>query len=285
MMSRFLLFLSLIGLDFISAQYLITRPESLLNNGADYLVITHNNFTSKVNPLCRLRDSLGMRVKMAEVNLIYQNFLATRPRVDRIKAFLHQVYNAWSPRPNYVLLVGDANRADSTQDFVPSKLFPKFSYPYSYGGSYHASDNWFVELADSNYTPDMIIGRLPVNTAASAESVVNKIIRYETTMPSGQWLRTVCMDASNDRERYAVDYDTAFMTPARDSIIRIYERFTGNTSRTRTIQAFNQGVVFILAVSHGAEISWEGSMGYTLFHSNDIAQLTNANYPVCMGRG
>ncbi len=275
----------LISAGSVSAQYLITRPESLMNNGADYLVITHNSFTTQANRLCRLRDSLGLRVKMAEVDLVYQNFLTSRPRADRIKAFLHQVYNAWNPRPQYVLLVGDANRTDTTRDYLPSKLFPKFSYPYSYGGSYHASDNWYAELADSNYIPDIMIGRLPVSTAASADSVVSKIIRYETTPPSGQWLRTVCMDASNDRERYAVDYDTAFFTPARDSIIRIYERITGNTSRTRTIQAFNQGVILMLAVSHGAQISWEGSMGYTLFHSSDIAQLTNANYAVCMGRG
>jgi len=258
-----------------------------MNNGADYLVVTHNNFTTQANRLCRLRDSLGLRVKMAEVSLVYQNFLTTRPRADRIKAFLHQVYNAWNPRPQYVLLVGDANRTDSTRDYLPSKLFPKFSYPYSYGGSFHASDNWYAELADSNYVPDIIIGRLPVSSAASADSVVSKIVRYETTPPSGQWLKTVLMDASVDRERYATDYDTAFFRVAGDSVIKVYESSGAPTDslRRRTVRGMNQGVVFTLAVSHGAEVSWEGNTGRTLFSYLDIPSLTNANYSVCFGRG
>jgi hypothetical protein len=273
----------------VSAQYLITRPESLMNNGADYLVVTHNNFTASMNRLCRLRDSLGLRVKMAEVSLVYQNFLTSRPRADRIKAFLHQVYNAWSPRPQYVLLVGDANRTDSTRDYLPSKLFPKFSYPYAFGGTQHASDNWYAELADSNYIPDIVIGRLPVSSTASADSVVSKIVRYETTPPSGQWLRTVLVDISEDMVSYANQYHTLYFRPAGDSVIEVYWRNVSNPTsdslRRRTIQAFNQGVVFAFPVCHGAEIAWACSQGYTLFDSSDVYRLTNTSYPTSFGWG
>ncbi|MBM3314835.1 hypothetical protein FJY71_03200, partial [candidate division WOR-3 bacterium] len=55
----------LIAAGSAAAQYLITTPESLMSNGADYLVITHDTFTDAVYPLCELRDSLGLSVKMA----------------------------------------------------------------------------------------------------------------------------------------------------------------------------------------------------------------------------
>ncbi|MBN2465429.1 hypothetical protein JXD38_07375 [candidate division WOR-3 bacterium] len=46
-----------------------------------------------------------VEVKMAEVSLIYSAF-PTGARTDRIRAFMQQVYDHWSTRPEFVLLVG-----------------------------------------------------------------------------------------------------------------------------------------------------------------------------------
>jgi hypothetical protein len=268
------------------ARYLISTPDSLRDNGADYLVITHGSFTAALDPLCRLRESLGLEVKLAEVGLIYSTF-DSGPRPDRIKSFLRRVYDYWSPRPEFVLLVGDACR-DSTQgDLVPSKLFPKFSYYYFGGLTQHASDNWYVQLAGRDSIPDLVLGRLPVRTVAQADSVVSKIVRYETTPDTGLWTRTVLLAATTDFLPYAVAIETTFFRPADESVYKVIES-QGNSSflRSRIRAGFNQGAALTCAVTHGTQPpAWVGTTR-TLFNYQDVDSLVNRDrLTIALGSG
>jgi hypothetical protein len=268
-----------------SADYLVTTPDSLMANSADYLVIAHPDFTNALYPLCRLRDSLGLEVKMAEVSLIYSTFTSGE-RYDRIRAFLEQVYDNWDTRPEFVLLVGDACR-DSTQgDFLPVKLFPKFSYAYAGGLTMHGADNWYATLEGADSTPDIVIGRLPVSTLADAESLVAKIVAYETSTDTGAWTRSAMFVSSNDRAPDAAELESLYFRPNGDSSYTVVES-QGNSSflRHKTIAGFNQGVSLALHCAHGSQPpSWAGSK--VLFSYADVESLHNAAaLPVVLDRG
>jgi hypothetical protein len=278
-----LLALSLAGP--LAAGYLITTPDSLMTNSADYLVITHPDFTSALYPLCALRDSLGLEVKMAEVSQIYSAF-PTGARYDRIRAFMEQVYNHWNTRPEFVLLVGDACR-DSTQgDFVPVKLFPKFSYDYAGGLTTHGADNWYATLSGHDSIPDLIIGRLPVNKLANAESLVAKILRYEASTDTDQWTHTTMFVSSNDRAPDAAELESLYFKPNGDSCYTVVES-QGSSAflRHKTLAGFNEGVSLVCHSAHGSQPpSWVGSK--TLFSYPDVDSLHNADaLPVVLDRG
>jgi hypothetical protein len=268
-----------------TAGYLIATPDSLMQNSADYLVVTHDSFTNAVYPLCELRDSLGLEVKMAQLSLIYSTF-DSGPRTDRIRAFLQQAYDHWSPRPQYVLLVGDACR-DSTQgDFLPSKLLPKFSYPYAGGLTEHCSDNWYATLEGQDSVPDIIIGRLPVQSAAKAESLVAKIVRYENTPDTEQWVRTSMILASDDFLYMATHADSAFFQPVAESVYTVYESQGASAYlRHKTVTGFNQGAHLVVQFTHGSQPpAWVGSK--TFFSYVDADSLANLGaLPVVLGRG
>jgi hypothetical protein len=258
----------------LAADYLITTPESLMTNSADYLIVTHPSFTSAMYPLCALRESLGLEVKMAEVSLIYSTF-PTGERCDRIRAFMEQVYANWNPRPEFVLLVGDASRDSTHDDFVPVKLFPKFSYPYAGGLTEHGADNWYATLSGADSIPDIIIGRMPVNTLARAESLVAKIVRYETSTDTGPWTRTAMLVSSNDREFIATGLESLFFRPNGDSCYTVVES-EGSSAflRHKTIAGFNEGASIVCHCAHGSQPpSWVGSK--TLFSYVDVDSLTN----------
>jgi hypothetical protein len=269
----------------LAAGYLITTPESLLTNSADYLVITHPDFTSALYPLCNLRDSLGLEVKMAEVSLIYSTF-PNGARCDRIRAFMEQVYANWSVRHEFVLLVGDACRDSTHDDFLPVKLFPKFSYAYASGLTMHGADNWYATLAGADSIPDIIIGRLPVNTLAGAESLVAKIIRYETSADTGQWTHTTMFVSSTDRAPDAAELESLYSKPNADSCYTVVES-EGSSAflRHKTLAGFNQGVSLVCHSAHGSQPpSWVGSK--TLFSYSDVDSLYNADaLPVVLDRG
>jgi hypothetical protein len=269
----------------LAAGYLITSPESLQTNSADYLVVTHPDFTNALYPLCALRESLGLEVKMAEVSLIYSTF-STGERTDRIRAFLQQVYDHWSPRPEFLLLVGDASR-DSTQgDFVPVKRFPKFSYPYAGGLTEHGADNWYATLSGADSIPDVIVGRLPVNTAAGAESLVAKIVAYETAPDTGLWTQTTMLVSSDDRAQDAIVLEALYFRPNADSCYTVVES-QGSSAflRHKTIAGFNQGASLVCHCAHGSQPpAWVGAK--TLFSYIDVDSLDNVEaLPVVLDRG
>lgn len=268
----------------VHSQYLITNSDSLMNNGADYLVITHQDFTSACNPLCKLRDSLGLSVKMAEVSLIYSTF-ADADKAASIKKFTQQVYNSWKPRPQYILLVGDACRGNEAKNFIPSKLFPKFSYSYLGGLTEHASDNWYVQLDGADNQPDIAIGRFPVQTLDGCKNLVEKVITYETKTAPGPWQRNVCMVVSTDFSQYATELENTYFKPAKDSIIKIQDNMGNSTVlRQMVVDAFNKGIVFLFMGCHGSTTPiWTGST--TLFSSQDVSKLKNSVFPVILGRG
>ena len=256
-----------------------------MTNSADYLVITHPDFTSAIYPLCALRDSLGLEVKVAEVSLIYSAF-PSDARCDRIRAFMEQVYANWNVRPTFVLLVGDACRDSTLDDFVPVKLFPKFSYAYAGGLTTHGADNWYATLSGADSIPDIIIGRLPVNTLAGAESLVAKILRYETSADTGPWTSTTMFVSSNDRAPDAVELESLYFAPNGDSSYTVVEsEGSSEFLRHKTLTGFNQGASLLCHCAHGSQPpAWTGSK--TLFSYLDVDSLTNTDaLPVVLDRG
>jgi hypothetical protein len=278
-----LLLLALVGP--LAAGYLITTPESLMANSADYLIITHPDFVNALYPLCALRESLGLDVKMAEVSLIYSTF-PSGERCDRIRAFMEQMYSNWNTRPEFVLLVGDACRDSTHDDFVPVKLFPKFSYPYASGLTEHGADNWYATLSGADSLPDIIIGRLPVNTLAGAESLVTKIVRYETSPDTGLWTHTTMFVSSTDRAPDAVELESLYFRPNGDSCYTVVES-EGSSAflRHKTVTGFNQGASLVCHSAHGYQPpAWAGSK--TLFSYLDVDSLNNTEaLPVVLDRG
>lgn len=84
----------------------------------------------------------------------------------QIRQYIQDAYDTWDPIPSYILLVGDAEQ-------VPT------NYVYS-----AASDLWYVTVDESDYYPDLFIGRIPADTSDEANTMVQKILTYEKTPPT-----------------------------------------------------------------------------------------------------
>ena len=94
------------------------KPSNLhsLTNGADYIIITHADFQSAIQPLAdfarrKILPSTGkFRVKVVDVQDVYDEFSGGVFDAQAIHDFLAYAYANWQPpKPSYVLLVGDGN--------------------------------------------------------------------------------------------------------------------------------------------------------------------------------
>ncbi len=220
---------------FVVAADAINAPDSLAKdtastlfdqqNGADYILITHREIGWDGNgdalpwleDLTALRQAQGLRVFVADIQDIYDEFSYGVAGPQALKDFLSYAYSSWTaPAPQYVLLVGDSTydpkdlwlNADTTA-YLPARLI--FT---DYKGE-TVSDDWFVTVSGDDAVADMHIGRLPAATAAQAAAMVAKIIAYETTantkfVDADAWEKNILLIADNQREGDGYAYEAAF---------------------------------------------------------------------------
>jgi hypothetical protein len=151
-------------------------------NGADYLIITHDNFYTNILPLANWKHAKGLITRVVRLSEI-----SPAPTSTNITAFIQNAYNTWNPPPTYVLLVGDSPH-------IPAW----YKTLHSYYGTYAATDLYYAAIDGSDYFPDLFLGRLPCNSSSQCDLMVQKILgvekapnptaaMYQTVLTAGQF--------------------------------------------------------------------------------------------------
>ncbi|MCK4233196.1 hypothetical protein KAX75_02120, partial [candidate division WOR-3 bacterium] len=138
----------------------------------EYLIITHDNFFQEVLPLADWKEKKGLTTKIVNTSEI----APSGPTADDIADYIKDAYDTWNPAPSYVLLVGDS-------DFIPTHY--RNPHPSDmHGGFDTATDLYYATVDGTDYFPDIYVGRLSVDTAAQATTIINKILDYERNPPA-----------------------------------------------------------------------------------------------------
>ena len=260
-------------------------PSDLRNpsNGADYIIITHQDFYADVLPLADQRASQGLRVEVVKLQDVFDEFSDGIYDPEAIRSFLSYAYANWAqPAPSYVLLVGDGN-----YDFKDNYGWgePNYIPPYLLD-----VDPWMGETAtDNRYVcvngpadilPDMNIGRLPVKTSLEAQAMVAKILDYEANSSTEEWNRKVLFvadnaDSAGDFPAYS-DAVADHYLPAPYQADKIYygENYTDPAeTQAAIVNAINDGRLIVSYVGHSNQYQW----GFpSLFHKDRVETLTNS---------
>jgi hypothetical protein len=139
--------------------------------GWDYIIITHPRFKLAADKLAAWRRKTGFKTHVS----VDQNWQASQ-----IKTRLQQAYNAWDIPPVYILIIGDA-------EFIPCfyQTWHWFNDEDKREGrdpsqGYIGTDLYYTTMGGgTDYTPDISIGRLSVDTSTAALDWVDRIIDYE----------------------------------------------------------------------------------------------------------
>jgi len=156
-------------------------------NQADYLLITHELFAEELGDLMNLRASQGLQVLKVDVQDIYDEFNYGVIAPTAIHDFLLYAYSHWeAPAPAYVVLLGDGHYDPKDYlNYHRTSYIPPYLANVDPWIGETAADNRYVTLVGADIIPDMMQGRLSVNSLAEANAFVNKIIAYETTPVPG----------------------------------------------------------------------------------------------------
>jgi len=160
------------------------------SGGADFIVVTASQYRSGANRLASYRaDPLhgGMKVYVADVGQIYNEFGGGVTDVTAIRDFLKFAYDNWTPAPQFVLMLGQASFDYKGILGVPSSFVPTWETLESLDdlGSY-GTDDFFAKFGD-NDVPSLVVGRVSARTDAESDGFVDKLIRYENSSVADGW--------------------------------------------------------------------------------------------------
>lgn len=249
-------------------------------HGADYIIITHEEFYPSAVTLANHRRASGLRVATVKVEDLYDEFNDGVFNPVAIRRFLQYAYLNWvAPAPTYVVLIGDAyqdyrdNLNTGTRVYVPSQniessLFGEVS-----------SDNWFVRVSGTDVLPDMFVGRLTAQNAQEAQAMVAKVIQYDQSQPDPTWNTRVLLVADDDEPLFREISDhLAGRLPGNYLVSRVdVEFYPPGDPRTDIIDRVNDGSVLVNYAGHGEYFAW-GRWDYNgafFFHRDDLSALNN----------
>lgn len=253
-------------------------------NGADYLIITHQDFANEARELQVHKNSLGLSTKLINVQDIYDEFGFGIVDVLSIQNFLKYAYYYWmEPAPTYVVLVGDGHYDPKNHLGFgrPSYIPPYLAMVDPLIGETSA-DNRYVAIIGEDALPDMMMGRIAVNTTDEANAFISKIITYESNPPDGDWREKTLAVADNPEvglnfPQYLENMLSDHYPSSPYQIERVYWKQTHlvlSDARAAIQKAINEGKIIVDYVGHAYYAGWadEG-----LFTTSDIPALENQN--------
>ena len=164
--------------------------DSVPGGAADYLIVTHPDFAAQAERLAQSKRRQGLRVAVADVQNLYDQWSAGIPEANAIG---EQIRRMRARGLRFVLLLGDDSfdpddRAGlGARTFVPSLM----GWDGVFGRV--ASENRYAD-ADGDGSPDLAIGRLPASTPEQAEALVTKVDQEQARLA-----------AVRGRQLYAID--------------------------------------------------------------------------------
>ncbi len=271
------------------------------SNGADLIVITHDNFYSSAQEYAAYRQTRdNLRVRTVKISDVYAQFSGGRLDPVAIRDFLRHAYYNWSgAQPSYCLLVGDGvydfrnNLGTGGVNYIP---------PFIVDADETVSDENFVFLdslfdldADNSYPTDrgvdMVIARWPVKTTAEFQTVFNKMKRYDEGEDAGSWRNTITLIADDENHPQSSlpevfhTQDTEVLANTIISPTFVLDKIYGISypfgaaaekplMREDIIRAINDGRLIVNYTGHGNQNLWADERIFR--RTQDIPRLNNS---------
>jgi hypothetical protein len=270
------------------------------NNGADLIIITHDNFYNQALDFATYRNSHdGIRARVVRISDVYAQFSGGMADPVAIRDFLKFAYENWSgASPSFCLLVGDG-----VYDFRNYKGTGGVNYipPYIVGNDSTISDENFAYFGepfeldpDSSYPTDrgvdMVISRWPVKTATEFSIVANKMKNYEAAGSNGSWRNLITLIADDQNHpssgpeiQHTVDSENLAdgSIPPKFDLNKIYGidyPYVGSEkpdAREAIIRSINSGTLLLNYVGHGNPNLWADERMFR--RVQDLPRLQNSD--------
>ncbi len=258
-------------------------------SGAEYVVITPRALSTQAGSLAASRAA-RFSTQVVTVEDIYDEFGLGQKDPAAVRNFLHYAFDAWPVRPRFAVLFGDGHN-DFRGWTGEGRARPNHIIPYISSGDV-AYDEWFVRF-ESGGLPQISLGRIPVQKAADASVVADKVARYEQGGERGDWVRRVILSADDGYVSGGACDDVSGHVAGSESIDsllpeelvrkKVYldsypfdppEIGSRKPSASRElVEWWNRGALLVNYIGHGGPTQWSQELLFDV--ERDLPLLTN----------
>ena len=150
--------------------------QSSKEPGAEYLIITTDYFKNQAQRLAEWKERKGTPSRVETIS----DDISSDAKIINVKGIIERAYNNWNPAPTYVLLFGDVEAIPT--NYVTPHIGADSDGLYFDKGFFGSDLHYFI-LQGYDFLPDIIYGRISVDTEEQAKIFVDKILRYEQSPP------------------------------------------------------------------------------------------------------
>jgi len=269
---------------------------------AHYVIITSPAFVPAFQPLADLKTRCGMRARIVDTEWIAASFNGTDTQ-EKIRSFITYAYENW--QTEYVLLGGDNEIIPHRGFYVKNGTYidadiPSDLYYACLDGTWNKDgDLYFGEPGEEDLLPEVIVGRLPVDSAAEIANATAKISSYTLSPVASQCTSAAMLgellwsvagvntwggDYKNEILHGSSNWGfTTAGIPSGFSTTTLYDGEAGSWNKNDLIPVLNGGVHLVNHCGH--------SNLYSVMRlaTPDVALLTNdgvsASFFICYSHG
>jgi hypothetical protein len=248
------------------------QPMGVDPGDYDYVIITQDSWVSAFQPLQEWKTKKGVPTNIVTTTWIYNSGGYSGSDVDKIKAFVQDVYTNWGTV--YVLLGGDTN-------VVPCnyKTFPSVDFDPVPNDAYYAD-------FDADWVCEVNVGRASVTGPGSGTgqigNFINKVLTYETNPPLADYAKKAGffgfdLDSSTHAEQCKITIDNNYI-PENWTVTTVYDSQGGN-HKTNVIAAINAGQNLLNHADHSSsDYMGTGYINHDVgLEDSNMDALTNGN--------
>jgi hypothetical protein len=261
--------------------FVLDQPSDLrahAQEGADLLIIAADPFEPAIEPLAALRRGQGLRVVVARLTDVFDEFNGGIAETQGIRNFVQWTFENFAPpAPSSLLLVGDAtfdprDYKGEGDNFLSTRFF------YAPGFGYTPTDNWFAAVTGNDPVPDLAVGRITARSVADVTTQVTRILAYETAPPVAALNSGLLYVADDDDVSFPLlleDLITTWQPPAM-GVRRVYlgdfpQTTSGVTAaRDQVRQSIDAGSLATVYAGHGSRTAWAAE---SLWSVGDVPTL------------
>ncbi|MCX6825717.1 MAG: C25 family cysteine peptidase, partial [candidate division Zixibacteria bacterium] len=239
--------------------------------GYKYIIITTPNLASSFKPLIDLRNATDLPAAMALTDSISAHY----DGIDQNEKIRNYLKDVWQAGGQYILIGGNEINMPArylyyyNTSILPGKyeLMPSDLYFADLTGDWDRDgDGIWGEPNDDipDLHPELLVGRLPVQTAQAVEDYISKLIAYYTNPGKGDYayLTKSLFFASDEMRDYPTDGQHGEISKALPSYIEVDTSATVeipsgadpapvNANGANSIAKISEGFGIINIIAHG----------------------------------